>query len=182
MPTNPQKKHFTYTIRDFYKDYRKECNKQDRFPRRDYIKYRDFLFEVFAEIFNHIIKTGWHFVLPYSLGEFYLKDITKRVGTRVYSKRLSMKNKKRTYVFNNHTFRKTFQFKWDRTYANFPTAKYYKFIFIDGQEKLHRKYNVGRLALAKFLFSVGSDPNVKLPRPINKAKGKPQDLHDEFNS
>lgn len=172
MPTNPPKKHFTYTIRDFYKDYRKACNKQDRFPKRPYIKYRDFIYDVFAEIFHTIIKDCWHFVLPYSLGEFYLKENKRNTGKRVYCKKASIREKRPVYTFNNHTLRKTFKFTWDKTYARFPTAKYYKFELIDGEEKLHLKYNVGRRFIARHLFSIGEDPNLKVPKPINRAKGK----------
>lgn len=166
--TNPQKKHLNYTIRDFYKDYSKEINKQKKYKKRDYIKYRDFIFSVFAELFYYILHKGWHFVLPYSLGEFYLKESTKNTGNRVYSLPQSIKARKAVYIFNNHTLRKTFKFVWDKSYVNFPTAKYYKFELIDGREKLHKKYKVGRAAISEFLFSVGTDPKIKVPNPINK--------------
>lgn len=175
MPTNPPKKQLTYTIRDFYKDYRRSCNKQERFPKREYIEYRDYIFEVFAEIFHEILYNGWHFVLPYSMGEFYLKENMRNTGKKVYSKTRSIQEGKAVYIFNNHTLRKTFKFVWDRTYANFPTAKYYKFELIDGREKLHKRYKVGREAISNFLFSVGKDPNIRLPRPLNKAMGRLQE-------
>jgi hypothetical protein len=172
MPTNPVKKHLTYTIRDFYKDYRKSCSSQKKFPKRNYIKYRDFIYDVFTEIFHEIITNGWHFVLPYSLGEFYLSEDKRNTGKRVFLKDQSIKNGKATYTFNNHTLRKVFKFKWDKTYARFPTAKYYKFELIDGEEKLHKEYNVGRRFIRNYLFDMGKNPNIKIPTPINRPKRK----------
>lgn len=172
MATNLPKKQLTFTIRDFYKEYSRECRKEENYPKREYIQYRNFIFSIFAELFRHILYSNWHFVLPYSLGEFYLKEDTRNTGKRVYSKGHSIQAGKAVYIFNNHTLRKTFRFKWDRSYTHFPTAKYYKFELISGREKLHRKYKVGRAAVADFLFSVGKNPHIKMPITFNSARKK----------
>lgn len=169
MPTNPQKKHLTYTIRDFYKNYRKEARKQNKFPVRDYKKYKDFIFDVFAECFQKIIKDGWHLVLPYSLGEFYLKELVKRSGKKTFDFTYFRRTGKKRYLFNRHTLNRVYKFVWDRKSAKFPTSKYYNFELLRGNEISHRKYKVGREAIANFFFNVGKDSSLSLPNTYNDA-------------
>lgn len=167
MASNPQKKHFTLSTRDFYNDYVKSCKKDKKYEALPRLKHRDFIEDVFAEIFHKVVKDSWHFVLPFGMGEFYMSECkgVKNMGS--FSKNLTIRNGKRTYVRNDHTLRKTFKFKWDKTYARFPTAKYYKFVLFDGESKLHKRYKVGRKAISEFLISLGSNPNLKMIRPYN---------------
>ena len=116
-----------------------------------------------------IIRNGWHFVLPYSLGEFYLKEDKRVAGKKVLNKIETIRQKKLVYTFNNHTLRKTFRFVRDRSHSYFTNSKYYKFAILHGKHKRHRKYKIGREAISNFLFSIGSDPSLKVPNPINQA-------------
>lgn len=173
MATNPQKKYLTFSIIDFYKHYSKQCNKTKRFPKREYKKYRDFMRDVLAEIFHKIVYDSWHFVMPYSLGTFFLKHDKKVTGKRVPT---GYRDGKTTYTFNDHTLRNTYKFKWDKGYCNFENSKYYTFVTISGREKLHRKYKVGKLALSNFYFKIGKDPKYKLPIKYYKGKTKIEEL------
>lgn len=168
MATNPQRKHLTFSIRDFYKDYTKIVKKEN-FPKRDYITYRDYIFDVFAEIFKLILFDSWHFVLPFSSGEFYLKNTTSTTGSRVFCKTQTMKTGKPVYIFNNHRLRQTFRFVWDKSAASFPNAKFYKFNLITGEDKLHKKYKVGRSAINDFHNEVGNNPRLKIPVTYDNA-------------
>ena len=159
MATNPVKKHLTFTLRDFYSSYEKN-QKGTKFPKRPYKKYRDFIRDVFSEIFSKIIRDGWHFVLPYSLGEFYLQECKWLTGKRV---RMGWKDGKPKYGFQNHSLRKTFRFVWDRSYTTFTNGKYYTFKLVSGKEKLHQQYDVGKASIDKHLREVGDDPYSKGP-------------------
>jgi hypothetical protein len=176
MATNPQKKHFTFTIRDFYKDYVKECRESKEFEKRDYKKYRDFIYDIFAEIFKKIVHDSWHFVLPYSLGELYIKNVTVAAGAKVYSRALTFKNKKATFVLNNHTLRETFKFKWDKTFTRFNNSKFYSFDILPGRNNLHKKYKVGSKFLSEHYFEINKDPNKNVPKPYNKAIKKIEEV------
>ena len=98
MATNPVKKALTFTIRDFYKDYKKEV-KETKFKERSYLEYRDFIFSVMAEIFHLILYKSWHFVMPYSLGTFFIKENTSR-STNILRRPFGDQ-----YVPNHHTRR-----------------------------------------------------------------------------
>lgn len=188
MATNPIRKRFMFSIRDFYKDYVKSVtlhNKglgknQEKLRKLEYIRYRDFINDVFSEIFKLILEESWHFVMPYSLGEFYLKEV-KHPSGQSYSRALSVQAGKPVFVRNDHTLRKTYKFVWDRTYALFPTAQFYKFEILRGKNKIHKKYNVGREAISKYLFSIGKDPSKRIPVSNLEALGTPQDPPYEFN-
>lgn len=181
MATNPVKVRLTYSIRDFYNDYKREA-KNSKFETRPYIKYRDYIWDIFAEIFKAILHNSWHFVLPYSMGEFYIKKYDKLIGKRAYSKALSYKNKKPTYTFNNHTMRQVFKFVWDKTYASFENKKFYKFNIINGEKALHKKYKVGKKALSDYYFESSTNPKLKLPNGYNKARKFIEEPNYDTNS
>lgn len=171
MASNPPKVHFTYGIRDFYSSYRKKA-KKSKFPVREYSKYRSFMYDILSEIFKTIVETGWHFVLPYGLGEFYIK---KRKGDSV-DIRESIAQRKRVLHINNHTMRESYAFKWDKTYASFLNSKYYNFKIVHGKHALHKKYGVGAMAISNFYDRVNSTPGLKMPPRYSKPYNKPSSI------
>lgn len=172
---NAEKKFLTYTVKDFYKDYAKAQRKSE-FPRRTYKKYKEYILDIFAEIFKEIVKNDWQFVLPYSLGELYLKTSNKVVGQKVIDWGKTQKTGKHHYFFNNHTFGKVYSFVWDKTYARFPTSKYYSFNILTGANKAHEKYGIGARAIKNHIRKVSEDPLMSLPNSYNKPTYKQQDI------
>lgn len=164
MATNPQRQHLTYTIRDYYNDYRKKANRQSKYQVRPYKQYKAYIYDIFSEIFQRIMHEAWHFVFPFSAGEFYIKKVGQGVFKQIYKK----PNKDKILI-NNHTFRNRYKFVWDKSYSTFDNSKFYNFKIARGTEVEALKYNVGKKALSNFYFSMNENPNIKLLTPYNQA-------------
>lgn len=180
MAYNPAKSHLTYSVRDAYKDYKKDRRENGKeYELRSYKKYKEYIFEVFAEIFKDIVHKGWHFILPFGLGEFYLKVSDSFTGTRVIDWEKTAEKGEHVYHFNNHSFRKVYKLKWDTSYTTkFDNAKFYHFNILDGKKAYHKKYGVGAKAINERIMEAANDPMVNMPITYNKPIKTPQDLPD----
>lgn len=153
MPTNPVKKHLTYSIYDFYKLYVREQRKLGVVGKvMPYRKYRNIIEDLLQRVSIKIIKENYVFTMPYGLGCIFVKGFnydptvvkvdfitTKKVGRLVR-------------FLNRHTFGFHFKFRWDKDYSNFRNRAYYVFKPIRDKAGIS-----GKTGLSKHLFEVSKN-------------------------
>lgn len=175
MASNPVKKYYSVTLNDYYNDYKKAAKKSE-YEVRSIKDYRSFVFDFFAECFRLILEKSWHFVLPFSMGEFHIVELKHMSNKPVFrNRRKSLLTGKDHYISNKHTFGKFFKFKWEK-YNNSQSkinSKYYNFklegAYIDGVG-WSNKYRVGRKFINEYYRLCDEDPSYSLPNPTNTAQ------------
>lgn len=162
MSTNPVRKHYSKTIKDFYKEYKK-LQKSKGIPVSEiisYSEYRDFFRDVFAMLSRSVIEGRRVLYLPYSLGSIMVKAGKTNLNNPDYHKvdyHQSKKLKKRIIHVNDHTFGWYYMIKWIITHVRFKNMAYYKF---DAPRSKYATQNgVGKIALGKHLKDISTDPN-----------------------
>lgn len=159
--SNPVKKHFTYTVKDFHKRY-KEFKVQEGVNKNDVIPYKNYkliIEQMFLEINKDIIYNQLIWVLPYSLGRHFIKakkNANIKKSRTAIDFHLTKKLGKVVRHMNTHTFGYYFQFYWDKTYSRFRNRAYY--IFTATKSKKATRNGVGKLALSKHIRELSEDP------------------------
>lgn len=172
MATNPPKKHLTYSIRDFYKTYSKEAKNSD-FEVRPYKEYKRFVYLFFKEVFKLMIFTGWHFVMPYSIGEMYLRNRKiKREDYLCLNKKKYEETGKREYYFVSKMKDRSLKLKFDRKFSHIVNIIYYKFTFNAGYKKESIDHQTGLKFLKEYIEDVQSDQSKNFPITYNRATGR----------
>lgn len=92
---------------DFYKKYKKSEVRQTDLVT--YGEYSKILRYIFTEIWQMMIKSLWIYMLPYSLGSFFIGEKQNNISG-FYT---DWKTKKKKY--NLHTDGRKFYIKWDKT-------------------------------------------------------------------
>lgn len=162
MATNPLKKHLSYTIKDFYNEY-KRTQKNKGTPVSKIISYKTYkkIVEDFFEFLQKkIIRENFIFVMPYSLGSNYIKArktnpayegcidyaMTKKVGKVVRH-------------LNLHTFGYYYASVWDKTYVRFRNKVYYNYTSTASTHTVEK--GIGRKGLSAYIIECSKDPNKK---------------------
>lgn len=155
--TNPEKRHFTYTIRDAYKIYRKEISKEIT-----YKQYRDVLRGVLGALTRKVIIDSWTFYLPFKLGALsrISKDQTSEDSQNPVDYNESAKRGKVIYHLNFHSMRRKYRVKWIHSFVKFQNKKYYVYKTPGGT--LADRYNTGRSELKRFIEQSAIDNDIKL--------------------
>jgi len=139
--------HHTYTIGDFYNDYKKE----NSLPRKTYIKILTRFLELLKE---EIIVNKHEFRFPGRIGTIKIKKLRNLSVTNRHKIdwKKTKETKIRTYHLNLHTDRCYFRWVWQRDlklkYANFG---YYKF----------RPVRKAARHLAKHILACARNPEVR---------------------
>ena len=156
MASNPARKHFTYTIKDFYKEY--SDSQEDPIS---YIKYTTLIRDFFTEIMKKIIFDKYSFFIPYNLGCISLmsrKPPIKRAP--IDWAQLHAGNPKGKH-FNLHTFNRLFSIKWLNSFTRrFSNKKFYQFKYTNS--KLAHRSGIGGKGIEKMIMDTVNDPTKKL--------------------
>lgn len=160
MPSNPTKKHFTYTIKDFYRKFKKEERDNGKEVKDiiPYKKYRSLVEDFFAEVFKKIIQEQMVFMMPYSLGSIHVK------AAKINPKNLAIDFKKTKELgktvrhLNTHTYQYYFMVKWEKGYV-LKNRTCYK--FKPTASKYATKNGAGKKALSKHIRKLSEDPETR---------------------
>jgi hypothetical protein len=155
--TNPTKKHFTYTIKDSFKEY----NKQERERKVSYKQYKGILIELFAAIIRKVIREDWTFYIPEDLGALTVvsTDQTKTGANPINYKETREKGKP-VYHLNFESFRRVYTVKWINSFVRFRNKKY--FTYSPMGTSLSKRHNTGKSEIHKKIKRANIDPDTKL--------------------
>lgn len=161
MQKNPHKRHFTFTLKNSYAEYK---GKQKEL-KNDYVPwqvYKDIMREVLKAIMKKIVFEDWTFYLPYRLG-----CITKlsfdQTSPEVYdpiNRNESKKRSKKIVYFNFHSHKRVYQIKWITSFLRFKNKKFY--IYRAPKGNLDKKLEVGCAGINKLVMDAARDPTKKL--------------------
>lgn len=156
--SNPPKKHFTYTIKDFYREF-KEDEKQKGKSCDDilpYKKYRKIVEKFFVRIMQKIIYDNHTFMMPYSLGSIVVKAFKTNLKKAPVDFHTTKMVGKVVRFLNTHTYGYYFGIIWDKSYVRFKNNVYYTFKATSS--KYATKNGVGKKALSCHIKELSNDP------------------------
>lgn len=158
MPTSPTKKRYTYTIKDFYKDYRDQLKDEDVPCDEiiDYRLYREIIEEFFLEISRRVIYDNFTFMMPYSLGSVFIKAYKSSASNLPINWAKTRELGRVVKHLNLHTFGYYFGFKWDKSYVRFRNNNYY--VFTPTASRKASRLGIGKKGLSKHIFDLAKDP------------------------
>lgn len=154
--SNPAKKHYTLTIKDFYLEYKKRKGDE----ALDYKTYRSILEDMFCEIQRAIIYDRLMWQMPYGLGSTYImakKNANLKKSKKAIDFNLTKKLGKVVRHLNQHTFGVYFGFKWNKTYSRFRNKAYYTFTATTSRPAT--KLGIGKKGLSNHIKELSKDPN-----------------------
>lgn len=156
MATTPTKKHFTYTIKDFYEKYRKAKKKAGQTNEIvPYKVYRKIIEAFFLHISKKIIYENYSFMLPYSLGTLLVKAVRTNIHKAKIDYKKSKEFRKPIKLINTHTFGYYFMIKWDKSYTGFINNTYY--LFSNTSSEKAERQGVGRQGLSDYIKTLSTD-------------------------
>lgn len=160
MATQPVRRQFSVTIKDFYTSYRNEKKKtlsiKDIHP---YSLYRKVIEMFLIYVSKKIIKDNFTFMMPYSLGSLLVKSYKVSTKNARIDFNLTRKYKKVVKHLNTHTFQYAFGVKWDKSYTNFKNNSFYVFSNIYSDKATEN--GVGKRALGKHIKELSKDHSKK---------------------
>lgn len=159
MSTQPVKKHFTMTIKDFYRDFRKEEMESGKTPHTviPYKVFRSVIEDFFYEISRKIIYDNFTFMMPYSLGSIVVKAFKNNLKNLNIDWKATKEHGKVVRHLNLHTFGYCFGIVWDKSYVRFRNNTYYNFSAT--QSKPATKLGIGKKGLSNHIIELSKDPN-----------------------
>ena len=160
MPTNPVKRHFTFTIKDSYNEYKSQ--KEEKAYHTTYKVYQDILREIFLFIIKRVIYERWTFYFPYKMGCLTLISIDqdKEGNYHPVNRAESKKRNKKIVYFNFHSHKRVYQLKWITNFVQFKNKKYYKYRATKGT--MSNKYKSGNAGISDMVHTAAKDPTKKL--------------------
>ena len=157
MKGNPQKKHFTFTIKDFWKKHKRSMiTRKTRDKILDYHTYKELMWDFFAEIFHLIIWEKWDFVIPYKCG---VLKLTHRHSSNMHALINHNETKKRgKYIqyTNKHSRGKVYSVKWIKDGLYFDNSKIYAYRTTSGT--LAKKYGTGKVGIYEMAMKIHREP------------------------
>jgi hypothetical protein len=156
--TNPVKKHYTMTIKDFYKEYSSLNKSKDR-DVIPYKKYKKLIEAFFLSVSRRMIVENFNFMMPYSLGSIYVNAFKPRFEDRMVDWNTSKKVGKIVKHLNTHTFGYCFKIRWDKTYVRFTNRNYY--VYKPPSSIKATKLGIGRVGLNRHIMQLSKDPTKK---------------------
>lgn len=153
--TNPVRKHFTMTIKDFYGSYKKHKKASNEEPQ-DYKTYRKAMEDFFTEVSKKIIYENFTFMMPYSLGTVVVKAFKNPFKDRYIDWKTTKEVGKIVRHLNTHSFGYYFGIVWDKSYVRFRNNAYYTFT-ARKSDKATRN-GIGKKALSKHIRELAKDP------------------------
>jgi len=158
MATTPVKKHFTFTIKEFYKEYRLD-KRSAGVPCKniiDYKTYKKIIEDFFVEIMKKIIYENYCFMMPYSLGSILVKSFKTNLKKALVDFKTTRAIGKVVKYINQHTFGYYFGIVWDKSYVRFKNNAYYSFSATSSAPAT--KLGIGKKALSDHINELSQDP------------------------
>lgn len=161
MATNPVRSSFTFTIADFYKEYKSKLKKEGlRVPQMPLFKtYRGIVLDFLIEMFKKVIYENFVFMMPYSLGSILVKARKTNPKEAKVDFNMTKKLGKIVKHLNTHTFGYYFYIKWDKSYVRFKNNFYYK--FEPTRTPKSTALGVGKRALSHHIRKISKDSKLK---------------------
>lgn len=156
MATTPVKKRFSYTVRDFYRFFKKDKKAEGNPTEIEYKVYKAIVEAFFRELMGKIIA-GKTFTMPFKLGLIYIAsiDVTNLKNRFRIDYAATKKLGKTVRWLNQKTGKIAFRFKWFKQTVTLKNKQFYEFC------PVARKSGVGRQGLMEYIEEVSSDPNRK---------------------
>lgn len=158
MPTNLPKRHFSYTIKDFYKEYRNR-KKEQGIPCSEilpYKVYRKILEKFFLGVSKKIIYENFTFMMPYSLGSILVKSHKTNLKNLKIDWSKSKEMGRIMKHLNLHTYGFYFMISWDKSSVRFRNSAYYLFTFTNSKKAVRQ--GVGKSGLSNHIKTLSKDP------------------------
>lgn len=152
MATNPVKRHFTYSSREFYQFYKYHRRAIGRPVGITYKNYKKLITEMWTILMKDVVEGGC-FMMPHKMGMITVKKGNRKLKI---NKLESIKQGKRVRYTQQHTNGDIFRFSWIKS-NYFANKQFYNFKFIysiDYQDK-HR---IGGRGLRDYLLEISKDP------------------------
>ena len=150
---NYKKKNYTYTYKDFYREYRIRQRKSGVRPRDIivYKKYRAIVEQFFILLCRKIVLESFIFVMPYGLGNLMLKAYKWKPENLPINWSETMRRGKLTRFLCLHSFGYVYSVSWVKMHARLKNKSLYKFNLAQTSE--------GRSLIAKHVKETSKDPN-----------------------
>lgn len=156
--TQPVRRHFSCTIKDFYAEYRKEKKKvvkvKDIIP---YTTYRHIFRDLFLAISKKIIYENFTFMMPYGLGSLLVKSRKVNPKDAPIDYNASRIYKKPIKHLNLHSFGYSFSIAWDKSYVRF--KNYTSYLYKNTQSKQAEDKGIGKKGLGDEIKRKSQNPN-----------------------
>ena len=166
MAYNWQRKNYTWTLKDFYTNYKKR-KKASGFKHEDIMtakQYEAIMEDFFIRVCRKIVREGYIFTLPFSLGCLYLKTGKVKPGKETINWPETLKAKKKITYGYLHTFGAFYMTKWQKSHVAFKNKRSYVFHFVGG--KFAKAKDSGRAIIHEHIMKVSRDPNMKSIRKL----------------
>ena len=159
MATNPVRKHFSITLKDFYRKYRADQRAEGK-PCSEILsekRYKKLMESFFTAIMHKIIYENHTFLMPHSLGSITVKTY-KNDNLRKCKVDFNQTKKLGKVVrhLNRHTYGDAFGIGWDKSYVQFRNNTFY--CFKTTSSRYATESGVGAKALSKHIYDLSKDP------------------------
>lgn len=147
MPTNPVRSSFTFTVKDFYKNYKERQIARGKEPVT-YKRYKLIVKSFFKHVVDKMIIENYHFMLPYGMGVIGIKAYKLAVDSLSINWPKTIELKKLVKHVNDHSNNYSFGFTWNTQRSNFKNRIFYHF-------KISKQY---QKSLTQRIFSLSKNP------------------------
>ena len=158
MATVPTKKHFTYTIKDFYREYKNSEKDKGKSVSQmiQYKMYRMIIEGFFLHVSKKIIYDNFSFMFPYSLGTIVVKAFKTNLKNLQVDWSKSKEVGSIVKHLNLHTYGYYFGIMWDKSYVRFKNNAYY--LFCATSSRSASKLGIGKKGLSDHITALSKDP------------------------
>lgn len=158
MAFNYTKKNFTYTYKDFYKLY-KDKKKEEGLKVKQIISQKKYLkaIEYFMILLcRKIGREGFLFILPYNLGNIYLKSTRRTPDNAPIDWNKTKKYGKVIKMLGTNTFGYFYFTHWGKSHVQFKNKTIYRFRIVKSKSATEK--NTGKSMIHKNIMEVSKDP------------------------
>jgi len=156
--TNPVKKHFSRTIIDFFREYKKARKKENK-NHIDEKKYKALIKDFFKELSLKIIKEQFMFIIPHGLGTIYIKSYKPDFEHAAIDFQLTKKHGKVIKYLNLHSYGDSYKIRWDKRFVRFKNKAYYMFKLVDSTYATKR--GIGKRGMGRTIKEAAKNPTKK---------------------
>jgi len=161
MATNPVKKHFSFTIKDFYKIFKDDKKASGKSCKNiiPYKVYKGIIEDFFEAVMKLVIYDNFTFRMPYSLGIIMIKAYKTNLKKASIDYNQTKKTGKVVRFLNQHTYGYYFGFIWDKSYSRFKNHSLYKFKATKSDHAT--RLGIGKISLSRHIKKLSLDPKQK---------------------
>lgn len=155
------RRHFSYTLIEFYRDYKKAKKAEGIKISITYNEYKKVITHFIREVYRGLIDGSLKkFRLPYALGVFHIKSFKPKWKKQPVNFGESKRQGKLVNFLNLHTFGYFYGLYWDKIPSRFANSTYYR--FRAARSASDYKEGVGRKALSEYIIKASKG---EAPKP-----------------